>query len=98
MPATAARAAPITNVIEMVRSVSTPSSAAMVWSCSQARMSRPRRVRDTIKLNIGQLHRKAVAVEQRETAGNDRRHRLDLGALRHLREVRQHERHADCRQ
>src|SRR2546421_283471 len=41
MPATAASAAPITNVMEMVRSTSTPSSAAMVWSCSQARISRP---------------------------------------------------------
>ena len=52
MPATAASAAPITNVIEMVRSTSTPSRAAMVWSCSQARMSRPSRVRATSQVKI----------------------------------------------
>ena len=52
MPATAASAAPITKVIEMVRSTSTPSSAAMVWSCSQARMSRPSRVRATSQVKI----------------------------------------------
>ena len=52
MPATAASAAPITKVMEMVRSTSTPSSAAMVWSCSQARMSRPSRVRATSQVKI----------------------------------------------
>ena len=41
MPATAASAAPITKVSEMVRSTSTPSSDAIFRSCSQARMSRP---------------------------------------------------------
>ena len=51
MPATAASAAPITKVMEMVRSTSTPSSEAMVWSCSQARMSRPSRVLDTSQVN-----------------------------------------------
>ena len=47
VPATAASAAPITNVIEIVRSTSTPSSAAIFWSCSQARWARPREVRLT---------------------------------------------------
>ncbi len=41
MPATAASAAPMTKVIEMVRSTSTPSSAAILRSCSQARCARP---------------------------------------------------------
>src|SRR5579862_4474303 len=44
VPATAASAAAITNVIEMVRSTSTPTSAAIFWSCSQARCARPSRV------------------------------------------------------
>ena len=43
-PATAASAAPITKVSEMVRSTSTPSSAAMRRSCSQARWARPSEV------------------------------------------------------
>ena len=38
MPATAASAAPITKVSEIVRSTSTPSSDAIFRSCSQARM------------------------------------------------------------
>ena len=41
---------------EMVRSTSTPSSAAMVWSCSQARMSRPSRVRDNQPCEDRQQH------------------------------------------
>ena len=41
MPATAASAAPMTKVSEMVRSTSTPSSDAIFWSCSQARCARP---------------------------------------------------------
>ncbi len=41
MPATAASAAAMTKVIEMVRSTSTPTSAAIFWSCSQARCARP---------------------------------------------------------
>ena len=45
MPATAASAAPMTKVRLMVRSVSIPSSAAIFWSCSQARMARPSGVR-----------------------------------------------------
>jgi hypothetical protein len=40
-PATAASAAPITNVSEMVRSTSTPRRAAILRSCSQARWARP---------------------------------------------------------
>ena len=40
-PATAASAAPITKVSEIVRSTSTPSSRAIVRSCSQARWARP---------------------------------------------------------
>ena len=47
VPATAASAAAITKVIETVRSTSTPSSAAIFWSCSQARCARPKAVRDT---------------------------------------------------
>jgi len=43
----AASAAAITKVIEMVRSTSTPSSAAIFWSCSQARCARPSAVRAT---------------------------------------------------
>ena len=50
-PATAASAAPITNVIEMVRSTSTPSSAAILRSCSQARCARPSEVRLTTYQN-----------------------------------------------
>ena len=45
MPATAASAAPITKVSEMVRSTLTPSSAAIFMSCSQARCWRPSEVR-----------------------------------------------------
>jgi hypothetical protein len=41
MPATAASAAPITKVSEMVRSTLTPRSAAIFMSCSQARCWRP---------------------------------------------------------
>ena len=46
MPATAASAAPMTKVSEMVRSTLTPSSAAIFMSCSQARCARPSGVRD----------------------------------------------------
>ena len=114
MPATAASAAPITKVMEMVRSTSTPSSAAMVWSCSQARMSRPSRVRDTSQVNsasstivvmttmIWMLEscttKPLGALVQGVAAGDDRRHRLDARALRDLRIIGQHERHADRRE
>ena len=40
-------AAAITKVMETVRSTSTPTSAAIFWSCSQARCARPKAVRDT---------------------------------------------------
>ena len=41
VPATAANAAPMTKVIEIVLSTSTPSRAAILRSCSQARCARP---------------------------------------------------------
>ena len=44
MPATAASEAPMMKVIEMVRSTSMPSSAAILRSCSQARWARPSEV------------------------------------------------------
>src|SRR5882762_2339230 len=103
MPATATSAAPITKVMEMVRSTSTPSSAAMVWSCSQARMSGPRHQPgeqrqqhdggdDDHDLDVGELHDEAAAAfMQGVAAGDDRRHRLDARALRYLRVVDQHE-------
>ena len=47
MPATDASAAPSTKVSEIVRSMSTPTKDAILRSCSQARMSRPSRVRAT---------------------------------------------------
>ena len=50
-PATAASAAPMTKVIEIVRSTSTPISAAILRSCSQARWARPRLVRCTSHQN-----------------------------------------------
>ena len=43
-PATAASAAPMTKVIEIVASTSMPSSAAILRSCSQARCARPSEV------------------------------------------------------
>ena len=114
MPATAASAAPMTKVMEMVRSTSTPSSAAMVWSCSQARMSRPSRVRDTSQVKIAsstmvltttmictldsRTTKPSLPSMQGVAAGDDRRHRLDPRALRDLRVIGQHERHADRRQ
>ncbi len=51
MPATAARAAPMTKVSEMVRSTLTPSSAAMRRSCSVARWARPSAVRVMSSVN-----------------------------------------------
>ena len=47
VPATAASAAAMTKVIEMVRSTLMPTSAAIFWSCSQARWARPSAVFDT---------------------------------------------------
>ena len=107
MPATAASAAPITKVMEMVRSTSTPSSEAMVWSCSQARMSRPSRVLDTSQVNSASSTTVVMttmiwtlescttkplgALMQGVAAGDDRRHRLDARALGHLRKIGQHE-------
>ena len=107
MPATAASAAPITKVMEMVRSTSTPSSAAMVWSCSQARMSRPSRVLETSQVNSASsttvvmttmiwmldscTDEAAGALMQRVAAGDDRRHRFDARALGDLRIIGQHE-------
>src|SRR5882762_867454 len=87
VPATAASAAPITNVIEMVRSTSTPSSAAIFWSCSQARCARPREVR------LGYLI--VLAPHQHELALQQRRDRLVARALGDLDEIRQQDRHAD---
>ena len=51
MPATAASDAPMTKVTEIVRSTSTPSSAAIIRSCSQARCARPSAVREIMSQN-----------------------------------------------
>jgi len=80
--------APITKVMEMVRSTSTPSSPAMVDPARKARMSRaepgPRHQPgedrqqhdggdDDDDLHVGELHHEAAAtLMQRVTAGNDR--------------------------
>src|SRR5579864_1377943 len=109
VPATAASAAAITNVIEMVRSTSTPTRAAIFWSCSQARCARPSEVLATRYQNasnstavmpddellIGQRHRKIVLVEQHELALDHRRDRLVARPLGDLDEIRQKDRHAD---
>ncbi len=54
---------------------------------------------DDDDLDVGQLHDEAAcAFMQRVAAGDDRRHRLDARALRDLRIIGQHERHADRRE
>ncbi len=54
-PATAARAAPITNVRLIVRSVSMPSRLAIFRSCSQARMVRPSGVLVTSQVKMPRM-------------------------------------------
>ena len=60
-PATAASAAPMTKVSEMVRSTFTPHSPAMVKSCWQARCARPSAVRPiryenaTIRITVNSM-------------------------------------------
>src|SRR5712691_1173574 len=48
-------------------------------------------------LNVGDLHREGLALEQRIAAGDQRRQRLDPGALGDLHVVLQDDRHADRR-
>ena len=81
-------------------------------SCSQARCdAAERRHRDHRReaehqhqgrnhdreLQIAQLHREPAALEDREPAMDQRRHRLDARALRDLHVILQEDRHADRR-
>ena len=111
-PATAASAAPMTNVRAMVRSTSTPSNAAIFASCSQARWARPSDVfctrnpergqqdggdGDDHDLLVGQGDVIGAAMGELNRLAEHRGNGLVVRPLRDIDEVGEKIRHADGR-